>query len=121
MKKSPLHLIIALAVFSSASVFASEVIEDAMKKYHKAPKGQDPVCKVVANGQGSTAQIAELLTAYQAMCKENPPRGDKEAWVKKCQAVIASLKKIQGGDAAGAEEFKKATNCKACHSEHKPE
>lgn len=121
MKKSPLHLIIALAVFGSATVVASEVIEDAMKKYHKAPKGQDPVCKVVANGQGSTEQIAELLTAYQAMCKENPPRGEKADWVKKCQAVIASLKKIQAGDAAGAEEFKKASNCKACHSEHKPD
>jgi cytochrome c2 len=121
MKKSPLHLLLVLVVICTSSVFASEVIEDAMKKYHKAPKGQDPVCKIVANGKASTEQIAELLTAYQAMCKEAPPRGEKADWVKKCQAVIASLKKIQGGDTAGAEEFKKASNCKACHSEHKPE
>ncbi len=121
MKKSPIHLLLALAVLGTSTVFASEVIEDAMKKYHKAPKGQDPVCKVVSNGQGTDAQIAELITAYQVMCKEAPPRGEKEGWVKKCQALIASLKKVQSKDAAGVEEYKKAVNCKACHSEHKPE
>jgi hypothetical protein len=53
------------------------------------------------------------------MCAATPPKGDKTAWVVKCQAVIGSVKKIQAKDATGIAAFKTAVNCKACHSEHK--
>ena len=122
MKFRPLHLIVALAVLgSSSAIFASEIIEDAMKKYHKAPEGTDPTCKKISAGTATDAEVSEVLKSYEAMCAEAPPKGDKAEWVKKCQALIAAVKKIQAKDAAGVSEYKKAVNCKACHTSHKPD
>lgn len=121
MKSTSLRLLAATLILGSASVFASEVIEDAMKKYHKAPKGTDPTCKKITLGTASETELADVLKSYQAMCAEAPPKGDKADWVKKCQALIAAVKKIQAKDAAGVADYKTAVNCKACHNEHKPE
>jgi hypothetical protein len=92
------------------------VIKTAMKQYHKP---EDALCKKVAGGTASDAELAEMLKTYQAMCAETPPKGDKAAWVTKCQALIGAVKKIQAKDASGVAAFKAAVNCKACHSEHK--
>ncbi len=122
MKLRHLPHVIALIVLGSASsLAASEVIEDAMKNYHKAPKGTDPTCKKVSNNAATPEELADILKSYQAMCAEAPPKGDKAAWVEKCQALIAAVKKIQAKDAAGVSDYKKAVNCKACHSAHKPD
>jgi hypothetical protein len=122
MKLRPLRLILALAfIGSSSALFASEVIEDAMKKYHKAPEGTDPTCKKVTAGTASADELSAILKSYEAMCAETPPKGDKTEWVKKCQALIAAVKKIQASDASGVSEYKKAVNCKACHTSHKPD
>jgi hypothetical protein len=117
-------IVAACSVFTATSSQGAEgdkVISDFMKKYHKAPKGTDPVCKKVSNGQASDAELAELLKGYQAICGAKPPKGDAADWVKKCQAVIAAVKLIQAKDAGGIEAYKTAVNCKACHSEHKPD
>jgi hypothetical protein len=122
MKFRPLRLIVALAfIGSSSALFASEVIEDAMKKYHKAPEGTDATCKKVTAGTATADELAAILKSYQAMCAETPPKGDKAEWVKKNQALISAVKKIQAGDASGVSEYKKAVNCKACHTSHKPD
>ena len=94
----------------------SDVIKTAMKQYHKP---EDALCKKVAGGTASDAELVTMLKQYQAMCAATPPKGDKAAWVKKNQALIAAVKKIQAKDATGAADYKAAVNCKACHSEHK--
>ncbi|MCB1078527.1 MAG: hypothetical protein KDM64_11935 [Verrucomicrobiae bacterium] len=109
------------AVFSLGTARADDVIEDFMKEYHKAPKGTDPVCKKATNGAASADELAGLLKGYQAICAEAPPKGEKADWVKKCQALVAAVKGLQAGDAGAADAYKKAVNCKGCHSEHKPD
>jgi hypothetical protein len=94
----------------------SDVIKTAMKQYHKP---EDALCKKVSGGTASDAELATMLKAYQDMCAATPPKGDKAAWVKKNQALIGAVKKIQAKDAAGVAAYKAAVNCKACHSEHK--
>lgn len=94
----------------------SDVIKAAMKQYHKP---DDALCKKVAGGTASDADLALMLKTYQDMCAATPPKGDKAAWVTKCQALIGAVKKIQARDASGVAAFKTAVNCKACHSEHK--
>jgi hypothetical protein len=98
------------------AVGGSDVIKTAMKQYHKP---EDALCKKVSGGTASDAELATMLKQYQAMCAATPPKGDKAAWVKKNQALIAAVKKIQAKDATGAADYKAAVNCKACHSEHK--
>jgi hypothetical protein len=94
----------------------SDVIKTVMKQHHKP---DDAIVKKATGGTASDAELATLLKAYQDICAASPPKGDKAAWVKKCQAVIGAVKKVQAKDAAGLPDLKTATNCKACHSEHK--
>lgn len=94
----------------------SDVIKTVMKTYHKP---DDALCKKVSGGTASDAELGTLLKAYQDMCAAMPPKGEKAAWVKKCQALIGAVKKVQAKDAAGVAEYKAAVNCKACHTDHK--
>lgn len=114
MKKTALALLLATAAIGS--VAADDVIKDAMKKYHKP---EDALCKKVGKGEASDAELSELLKTYQAICAATPPKGEKAAWVEKCQALIGAVKKVQSKDASGVSDFKKAVNCKACHTAHK--
>jgi mono/diheme cytochrome c family protein len=98
-----------------AAALGSEVIKTVMKQYHK---GDDALCKKVGT-TATDAELATLLKAYQDLCAATPPKGDKAAWVTKCQALIDSVKKVQAKDAAGAAAYKAAVNCKACHTDHK--
>ncbi len=107
-----------VAVFGATSVFADGVISDVMKKYHKAPEGQDPLCKKVSNGEGTAAEINTLLQAYEAMAKEKPEKGLATSWEQKNAALIAAVKKLQK-DPKDTSDYKKAVNCKACHEPHK--
>ena len=93
-----------------------DVIKTVMKTYHKP---DDALCKKVGAGTATDAELATLLKAYQDMCAATPPKGDKAAWVTKCQALIGAVKKVQAKDAAGAAAYKTAVNCKACHTDHK--
>ena len=99
----------------AAAAPGSDVIKTVMKTYHK---GDDALCKKVGT-TATDAELATLLKAYQDMCAATPPKGDKAAWVTKCQALIGAVKKVQAKDPAGAAAYKAAVNCKACHTDHK--
>jgi hypothetical protein len=92
---------------------------DFMKKYHKAPKGTDPVCKKAGKGEASKEELQALLTGYQNMAKEAPPKGDEASWKEKTMALIKSTQGLIKGDAAAQKAYGAAVNCKACHDLHK--
>jgi hypothetical protein len=94
----------------------SDVIKTAMKTHFKP---DDALCKKVAAGTASDADLATMLKISQEICAITPPKGDKAAWVAKCQALVAAVKKLQAKDATGVAAFKTASNCKACHTDHK--
>lgn len=100
----------------AASAAGSDVIKAAMKTYHKP---ENALCKKISGGTASDAELATILKVYQDICAATPPKGDKTAWVAKCQALIGAVKKIQAKDAAGVAAYKTAVNCKACHTAHK--
>ena len=100
---------------AAAPAAGSDVIKTVMKQYHK---GDAALCKKVGT-TATDAELASLLKAYQDMCAAMPPKGDKAAWVTKCQALIGAVKKVQAKDPAGAAAYKAAVNCKACHTDHK--
>ncbi|MBE2282375.1 MAG: hypothetical protein IAE77_02815 [Prosthecobacter sp.] len=110
MKKTALTLLCLAIGLASAS--ADDVIKGAMKKNFKP---EDALSKKVGKGEASDAEIESLIKCVQAICAATPPKGDKAAWVDKCKAMVAALKKVQAKDASGLSEFKKANNCKACH------
>jgi hypothetical protein len=98
-----------------------EAISDAMKEYHKAPKGTDPVAKKAAKGEASSSEVKKLLKAYESMAKVEPPRGDAEAWKARLDTLIAATNDLKDEKDGSVEAFAKAGDCKGCHNEHKPE
>lgn len=109
-------LVTCSLVLAFTALSRADVIEDAMKNFHK---GETAPCKKVAGGTASDAELADILKAYQAMCGAKPPKGTPASWTEKCQALIAAVKQIQSKNPAGVAAYKKAVNCKACHEVHK--
>jgi hypothetical protein len=114
MKKIVLSLLLVVASLGSAS--ADAVIKDAMKKYHKPDDG---IAKKIGKGEASDAEVAELLKAYEAMKSAKPAKGDAASWEAKTGAVIAALKEVQAKAPSAVADYKKAMDCKACHTVHK--
>ena len=117
-------LVAACLVLASTSAVKAEsdkATAEFMKKYHKAPKGTDPICKKAGGGTASAEELAGLLAGYQAMCGSKPAKGEVGPWQEKCKALIAAVKGLQAKDATAGEAYKKAVACKDCHSAHKPD
>ncbi len=76
--------------------------------------------KKVASGSGSAEDAANLHKMLVALSKNEPPKGDAESWKKLTEALVKAGKAAVDGDKDAAAMLKKASNCKACHSEHKP-
>ena len=115
---------LSVALFSPNTLADSkdeEIIKDVMKKYHKAPQGQDHVAKKAAMGKASPEEIKQLVDAYTKMAKAKPSKGDNASWNEKSGKLLAATKALEKGDANGVNMFKEASNCKACHSAHKPD
>lgn len=117
---------IACSVALFSTVTAAEGEKDNptkafMKKYHKAPKGVDPVCKRATMGTATPQELKELAAGYKAMTMAKPPRGDEAAWKAKTTKLASAAEAMVKGDPEGAARYKEALNCKACHSDHKPE
>lgn len=110
-----------LGTTQAADSSDNDPIKVAMKTYHKAPKGVDPVCKKAVDGQATPAQIKELVAAYKSMAAAKPPKGDQASWKEKTSKLVAAAMALEKGSPGAAEQYKEAVNCKACHSVHKPD
>ncbi len=115
--------LLALGAFAWQLQSAEEksVIKDAMKTYHKAPKGVDPVCKKATDGKATPEELSKLVECYTAMAKAKPPQGDEVSWKDKTGKLLTAAQSLQKGEAGAAAKYKDAVNCKACHSVHKPD
>ena len=92
-----------------------------MKAYHKAPKGTDPVCKRAQNGQATKEELKKLVAGYKMMASTKAPKGDAASWKEKTTTLLAAAQALEKGEPGAAAKYKEAVNCKACHSEHKPD
>ncbi len=90
-------------------------IKDVMKE---AMKGG--LLKKVSGGEATDEEKKELLDLFISMVESKPPKGEMESWHNLAGAsALAAAKMVVGRDGA-ADDLKAATNCKACHSQHKP-
>jgi len=97
-----------------------QAVKAVMKKFHSAPKGEDPICKQFLTGKASEADIKLLLVGYEDLGKNDPPKGDKDGWKKKTTALLAAAKDLAAKKDGAMDAYKTAVNCMACHSEHRP-
>lgn len=90
-------------------------IKDVMKKAFKGP-----LLKKVAGGSASDAEKKELHEMLVALGKNKAPKGEADSWKSLTDALAKAGKAAVDGDADAGTALKKAANCKACHSKHKP-
>ncbi len=96
-------------------------IKEVMKGAHTpAKEGEKPLRDIVLGGKATPEQKQQLLDFYISLAENEPPKGDKEAWAKKTAPVIVGAAMIVVGRENGADVLRRATNCAACHKDHKP-
>ena len=110
----------ALVWQSQAADGKENVIKEVMKKYHKAPKGVDPVCKKASDGKATPEEIKKLVAGYMVLTTAKPPKGDDASWKEKTSKLLAAAQSLEKGAPGAVAEYKEAVNCKACHNVHKP-
>jgi hypothetical protein len=122
MRKT-LALALTLTLISSGFAFAEEdsVIKDAMKFAHKAPKGEKKLSDKILDGTASDEDVKKALDLYKKMSDAKPPRGEQADFKKKVAKVIEATEQLVKKDPQGVAHYKAAIDCKACHSEHKPQ
>lgn len=91
-----------------------------MAKYHKAPRGTDPIAKRAQEGKATPQELKELAAGYHAMVKDKPPQGDAASWKEKTTKLASAADALVKGDPDAPARYKEAVNCKACHEVHKP-
>jgi hypothetical protein len=103
----------------NASAFAPKAasIKDVMKAAF-APNGGKLLAK--ATGKEATAEDKEkFLECVKNLTEAKPPKGSEESWKKKTDAIVKAATNLKEGKEGANKEVRKATNCKACHDEHK--
>ena len=108
--------VLSLAVLMGAAQDKPKSIKEAMTSTHK---GDDSLVKKVQAGKGSDADHKRLLEIYEFLATQKPSKGDEASWKAKTSALVTAAKDLVDKKAGAAETFKKASDCKACHSVHK--
>ena len=112
------YLLIAGLLIAGASVRADDVIESVMKDGFK---GKESIAAKVGKGEASADEKKKMAVLVAKLIGTKPPQGDAKAWADRIAKLDVAAKAIASGKADSAELWKAASNCKACHKEHKPE
>ena len=112
------YLLIAGLLIAGASVRADDVIESVMKDGFK---GKESIAAKIGKGEASADEKKKMAVLVAKLVGTKPPQGEAKAWADKIGKLNAAAKAIATGKADAAELWKAASNCKACHKEHKPE
>ncbi len=85
-----------------------------------ANKGKDSLLNKVLAGKGTDNDHKKLSELYDALAKAKAPQGDEKSWTAKTSALAAAAKEVAEKKAGAIDKLKAASDCKACHSIHKP-
>lgn len=115
--------IAAAAALPTYLAFAAEdsPIKKAMQKVHKAPKTEEKLSDKIIDGTATDEEKQTALALYKAMAEAKAPKGDDGAFKVKVGILITATSDVVDGKPGAIAAYKKAVNCKACHSEHKPD
>jgi hypothetical protein len=105
--------VILALVFGAAQ---AKSIKDVMA----AHKGKESMLNKITGGKGTDEDHKKLLELYVFMATQKPPMGDEAGWKTKTEALVAVAKDVVAKKEGAIDALKKASDCKACHSVHKP-
>ena len=98
-----------------AFTLRGDATKKAMQDGHKSK-----LLDKVTGGKASDEEKKKLVELYKAMAAEEAPKGDQADWKKKVGDLLSAAEGVASGDKAAVAKLKAASDCKACHSLHKP-
>lgn len=104
---------LGLAAAVLACGYAAAAPKYTIKDVMKACMGKDKLVSKVTEGKATDAEKKELVDYFKALAENKPKKGSDDSWKTLTKALVEAAEK------ADAEALKKATNCMACHKEHK--
>lgn len=123
MKKLLCGMVAVLAVVAAGAVLAADKPKTTIADVMKFHKGKDSLLRKVAGNEGTKADAEKLLSLYQELGKNTPPKGTKDEWKKRTDALVVEAKKLatnpKNEDAGKA--LLNAAKCQACHDVHQDE
>ena len=92
-------------------------IKDAMSATHK---GKESMIAKIRDGKGSDEEHKKALSVWEYIATQKPPQGDDASWKSKTSALISAAKELVEKKPGALDKVKATSDCKACHSVHKP-
>jgi hypothetical protein len=109
--------LLSLVVLAGAAPQDAKSIKDVMNSVHK---GQDSLYNKIVAGKGSDDEHRKVVSLWEFLATQKPPKGDEGSWKTKTSALLAAGKDVAAKKAGGLDVLKKAGDCKGCHSVHRP-
>ena len=121
--KPSIALAIGITALATFAVHAADdgPIKKAMQKVHKAPKTEKKLSEKIVEGTATDEEKETALALYKAMADSKAPKGDDAAFKAKVAKLISATEELVAKKPDAVAHYKEAVNCKACHSEHKPD
>jgi mono/diheme cytochrome c family protein len=117
-------LVLGIALSGAAFLRAEDekekdtpTIKEVMKKAHLG--AAKSLISKVSTGKASDDEKKALLSLYEALAKNKPPKGDEDEWKTRTTALVKAAKAAVDGDKDAGKALGKASNCAACHKAHK--
>ena len=96
----------------------SQSIEQVMESGFK---GKESLSAKISKGEGSAADHQTMVDLTYQLTLNTPTKGDLTSWTEKTTALHAAAKALAAQQPGALDGWKTASNCKACHSVHKPD
>ena len=109
------------AVVGGCSTYSSKPQYTTEQIMEQGFKGKESPAARVGRGEGTAADFKLLAELTASLPLNAPPKGDAASWKEKSTALAKAGKELAAGKAGALEAWKAASNCKACHSAHKPD
>lgn len=109
------------AVVAGCSTLSSKPKYTTEQIMEQGFKGKESPAARVGRGEGTAADFKLLAELTASLPLNAPPKGDAASWKEKSTALAKAGKDLAAGKAGALEAWKAASNCKACHSAHKPD
>ena len=82
-------------------------------------KGKESLSARIAQGQGADADFMRMVELTRQLALNTPPKGSAQSWRTKTDALYAAAVNLTSRKPGAVDEWKVASDCKACHSVHK--
>lgn len=113
-------ILVALALVFCSLSHADDQLEKIMKEGFKGKTS--PMAKVI-NGTATPDETDKLVKLVHSMRDTKAPIGDQSDFERRVATLIGALDSVVGGDKSreAVGNLKGASNCKSCHSRHRPD